>query len=341
MTQPMVEARGLFKRFTLPRASLFAAPRTVIAVEDISFAIPPGTTFGVVGESGSGKTTLARMLLKLEQPDEGKFLVNGQDIFAQTPVAERAYRRLVQAVFQDPYGALSPRLRAGAIITEPLRALGVDRRAADAKAAEVLDLVGLRPDAVRRYPHEFSGGQRQRIAIARALSVDPRLLVLDEPVSALDVSVRAQVLALLREMQQRLGLTYLFIGHDLAVVRYLSDTVGVMYFGRMVETGPAREVLRRPAHPYTRRLVALAAAEAPLGVARLGGALPNPLSPPSGCHFRTRCAFADAQCAAVAPVLREIAGGHSAACHHLDAIAAGTKAETGPLLEDASLQPAF
>jgi oligopeptide/dipeptide ABC transporter ATP-binding protein len=341
MTPPMVEARGLFKRFTLPRHSLFAASRTVTAVEGVSFAIPAGTTFGVVGESGSGKTTLARMLLKLEQPSEGQLLVNDQDIFAQTPAEERAYRRLVQAVFQDPYGALSPRMRAGAIVTEPLRALGVHRRAADMKAAEVLELVGMRRDAASRYPHEFSGGQRQRIAIARALSVDPRLLVLDEPVSALDVSVRAQVLALLREMQQRLGLTYLFIGHDLAVVRYLSDAVGVMYFGRMVEIGPARDVLRRPAHPYTRRLVALAAAEAPLGVARLGGGtLPNPLSPPSGCHFRTRCAFADARCAADAPALREIAPGHNAACHHLDAIAAGTKAETGPLLEEASRQRA-
>jgi peptide/nickel transport system ATP-binding protein len=321
--EPMVALLDVSKRFVLPRRRLFERPHSLTAVAGVSFTIPPGTTFGVVGESGSGKTTLARMLLKLERPSEGVLRVAGEDIFAQSPAQERAFRRRVQAVFQDPYGALSPRLKAGTIIAEPLRAQGVDRRTAEAKARQVLELVGMRPEAAGHYPHQFSGGQRQRIAIARALSVDPQLLVLDEPVSALDVSVRAQVLSLLRDMQQRLGLTYLFIGHDLAVVRYLSDAVGVMYFGRMVETGPADEVLRHPAHPYTRRLVALAAAEAPLGVGRLGGALPDPLAPPSGCHFRTRCAFADGHCAAEAPTLAEVAPGHLVACHHHSAIAAG------------------
>ena len=328
--QPMVAAFALHKRFTLPRRGLFAKPRSVTAVEDVSFAIPPGTTFGIVGESGSGKTTLARMLLKVERPSAGTLHVAGQDIFAQSPKQERDYRRLVQAVFQDPYGALSPRMRAGAIIAEPLRAFGMARRPAETRAREMLELVGMQAEAASRYPHEFSGGQRQRIAIARALSVDPRLLVLDEPVSALDVSVRAQVLSLLRDMQQRLGLTYLFIGHDLAVVRYLSDAVGVMYFGRMVEIGSAREVLRRPAHPYTRRLVELAAAEAPLGVARLTGDLPDPLAPPSGCHFHTRCAYADARCAEAAPALTEIAPGHHAACHRHAAITAGDRADPSP-----------
>ncbi len=332
---PMVEAVGLTKTFALPATTLFGKARSVTAAVDVSFRIPRGRTFGLVGESGSGKSTVAKMLLKLEAPSAGRLLVEGKDIFAQTPAEELAYRRKVQAVFQDPYGSLSPRMRADRIITEPLRAHGVGRREAEDRVPDLLRLVGLPPESARKYPHEFSGGQRQRLAIARALSVDPQLLVLDEPVSALDVSVRAQVLTLLREMQQRLGLTYLFIGHDLAVVRYLSDTVGVMYFGRMVELGPARLVLRHPAHPYTRRLVALAAGDAPLGAVRMQGELPNPLSPPSGCLFRTRCPYADATCAARLPEMRPVGPDHLAACHHHEAVAAGTKAETGPLLQEA------
>jgi oligopeptide/dipeptide ABC transporter ATP-binding protein len=332
---PMVEAIGLTKTFALPAATLFGRARSVAAAVDVSFRILRGQTFGLVGESGSGKSTVAKLLLKLETPSAGRLLVEGRDIFAQTPAEELAYRRRVQAVFQDPYGALSPRMRAGRIVTEPLRAHGMDRREAEARAPELLRLVGLSPDAARKYPHEFSGGQRQRLAIARALSVNPALLVLDEPVSALDVSVRAQVLTLLREMQQRLDLTYLFIGHDLAVVRYLSDTVGVMYFGRVVELGPARRVLRRPAHPYTRRLVALAAGDAPLGAVRLQGELPHPLAPPSGCLFRTRCPYADATCAVRLPEMRLVEAAHLVACHHHEAVAAGTKAETGPMLQEA------
>jgi oligopeptide/dipeptide ABC transporter ATP-binding protein len=332
---PMVEAIGLTKTFAIPAATLFGRARPVAAAVDVSFRIPRGRTFGLVGESGSGKSTVAKLLLKLEAPSAGRLLVEGQDIFAQTPAEELAYRRKVQAVFQDPYGALSPRMRADRIVTEPLRAHGMDRREAEARAPELLRLVGLPPDSARKYPHEFSGGQRQRLAIARALSVNPALLVLDEPVSALDVSVRAQVLTLLREMQQRLDLTYLFIGHDLAVVRYLSDTVGVMYFGRLVELGPARRVLRHPAHPYTRRLVALAAGDAPLGAVRLQGELPNPLAPPSGCLFRTRCPYADATCAARLPEMRPAEPDHLVACHHHEAVAAGAKAETGPMLQEA------
>jgi oligopeptide/dipeptide ABC transporter ATP-binding protein len=331
----MVEAEGLTKTYVLPASGLFGAPRTVAAVADVSFSIPRGTTFGLVGESGSGKSTVAKMLLKLETPSAGDLRVEGKPIFAQSRTEELAFRRKVQAVFQDPYGSLSPRMRADRIVTEPLRAHGLPRREAEARAPDLLRLVGLSPEAAQKYPHEFSGGQRQRLAIARALSVDPQFLVLDEPVSALDVSVRAQVLLLLRDMQQRLGLTYLFIGHDLAVVRYLSDRVGVMYFGRMVEVGPARAVLAAPAHPYTRRLVALAAGDAPLGAVRMQGELPNPLHPPSGCLFRTRCPYADAACVAERPELRVVGDGHSAACHHVEAVSAGTKAETGPLLQDA------
>ena len=336
MTEPpVIEARSLGKTFILPRSGLFEPRRSVIAVEDVSFSVPRGTTFGIVGKSGSGKSTVAKMLLKLERPTSGTLWAEGQNIFAQTAAQERAYRRMVQTVFQDPYGALNPRMRAGQIIAEPLRVQGTDRATAQAKVTQLLRTVGLQPEAASRYPHEFSGGQRQRIAIARALSVDPQLLVLDEPVSALDVSVRAQVLALLREMQSRLGLTYIFIGHDLAVVRYLSESVGVMYFGRLVEIGTARQVLRHPAHPYTQRLVALAAAKAPLGAARLQGELPNPLNPPSGCLFRTRCSYADGRCGTDRPELREVGPGQRVACHHHEAIAAGSKAETGPLLQPA------
>jgi oligopeptide/dipeptide ABC transporter ATP-binding protein len=335
LARPMVAAEGVTKTFLLPAATLFGKPRPVSAVVDVSFHIPQGRTFGLVGESGSGKSTVAKMLLKLETPTEGRLFVEGRSIFDQTHAEELAYRRKVQAVFQDPYGSLSPRMRADRIVTEPLEAHGMRRREARERAPELLRLVGLPAEAASKYPHEFSGGQRQRLAIARALSVDPQLLVLDEPVSALDVSVRAQVLTLLREMQQRLQLTYLFIGHDLAVVRYLSDIVGVMYFGRMVELGPARLVLQHPAHPYTRRLVALAAGNTPLGAIRIQGELPNPLAPPSGCLFRTRCPYADTTCVAQRPLLRQLAPGHSVACHHYEAVAAGTKAETGPMLQDA------
>jgi oligopeptide/dipeptide ABC transporter ATP-binding protein len=312
----LVELRAVRKAFTPRALGPFGARGTVIAVDGVSFEIPAGSTFGLVGESGSGKTTIARMLLKLETPTAGRVLFGGQDVFGQSRDEERTYRRAVQAVLQDPYGALSPRLRVRDIVGEPLAAQGADRARIDATLPELLRSVGLGEDAADRYPHQFSGGQRQRIAIARALSVEPRLLVLDEPVSALDVSIRAQILILLREMQERLALTYLFIGHDLAVVRYVSTTVGVMYFGRMVEIGPADAVLRAPLHPYTQRLVAVAAMNEPLGRTRLTGELPNPLAPPSGCHFRTRCPRASERCASEVPALRAIDGTHRVACHH-------------------------
>ena len=311
----MIEVRNLRREFVLPQHSLFAAPRRVTAVDNVSFAIPRGATFGLVGESGSGKTTVARVLLKLDRPTAGRVLLEGADVFAQDRSGEKQYRRTVQAVLQDPYGALSQRMSVGSIVAEPLRAQGMAQGAALAVAERMLDAVGLGPEALRRYPHQFSGGQRQRIAVARALSVEPRLLILDEPVSALDVSVRAQILGLLREMQGRLGLTYLFIGHDLAIVKYMSTHVGVMYFGRMVEIGPATALFRRPRHPYTRKLVAAATGRQKLGEVRLTGEMPSPLAPPSGCHFRTRCAFAAERCAVEAPVLTQMEDGHSVACH--------------------------
>ncbi|MCG5242911.1 ABC transporter ATP-binding protein [Azospirillum doebereinerae] len=331
-----ITATGLRKEFTLSQRSLFRKPPRVVAVDDVSFTVAPGTTLGLVGESGSGKTTVARMLLKLETPTSGSLTLNGHDVLgSQTPEQARTFRRTVQAVFQDPYSALSPRLRADRIVGEPLEAQGVERAAIDARVAELFDQVGLGREVRHRYPHEFSGGQRQRIAIARALSTNPKMLVLDEPVSALDVSVRAQILALLRSMQERLGLTYVFIGHDLAIVRYLSSMVGVMYFGRMVEIGAASDVLRQPLHPYSRRLVAVASGTTRLGDHRITGDLPSPLKPPSGCTFRTRCVYADERCRAEIPRLRVAGSGQQVACHHVEAIRDGVKPETGPLGGDA------
>jgi oligopeptide transport system ATP-binding protein len=320
MTPPapsLLAVRGLRREFRLPRHSLFAAPRRVVAVDDVSFDIPAGATFGLVGESGSGKTTVARLLLKLDRPSSGSIRFDGADLFTQDRATERSYRRAVQAVLQDPYGALSQRMSVGGIVAEPLRAQGVARSEALAAAGRMLEAVGLGADAAARYPHQFSGGQRQRIAVARALSVRPRMLVLDEPVSALDVSVRAQILGLLREMQQKLGLTYLFIGHDLAIVRHMSTLVGVMYFGRMVEIGPAASVFRAPRHPYTRKLVMTAIGRERLGAIRLIGEMPDPLAPPSGCHFRTRCPHAVAHCAAERPPVVQLSPGHEVACHRV------------------------
>jgi oligopeptide/dipeptide ABC transporter ATP-binding protein len=335
-TGASITVTGLTKEFPLQKRSLFSPAPRVTAVDDVSFSIASGTTFGLVGESGSGKTTVARMLLKLEKPSAGTITLNGEDIFAHTPEQADQFRRMVQAVFQDPYGALSPRMRVDRIVGEPLEAQGVDVATVSQRVGELFDQVGLSRAMMRRYPHEFSGGQNQRIAIARALSTNPAVLVLDEPVSALDVSVRAQILSLLREMQTRLNLTYVFIGHDLSIVRYLSTTVGVMYFGRLVEVGSATDVLSQPLHPYTRRLVAVASGTARLGEMRLSGELPDPLDPPSGCSFRTRCPFADERCRAGKPALRSVGLGQQVACHHVEAIREGTKPETGPLLDAAA-----
>ena len=331
----LVALSALRKEFPARRLSAFGGRRRVVAVDDVGFEIRAGSTFGLVGESGSGKSTIARMILKLERPDAGDVSFEGRGLWQQTPAQERDYRRNVQAVLQDPYGALSPRLKVRDIIGEPLSAQGKARAEIDAAVSRLLETVGLGDDAGNRYPHQFSGGQRQRIAIARALSVEPRLLVLDEPVSALDVSIRAQILMLLREMQERLGLTYLFVGHDLAIVRYVSVVVGVMYFGRMVEIGPADDVLRHPRHPYTQRLVSIASMRQALGAERLTGELPNPLAPPSGCHFRMRCPYATQRCVDEAPPLRESGREHRVACHYFAEIEAGAKPATGPRAENA------
>ena len=318
---PLIEAKGLRKRYRLNRQRLFEPAPTVQAVDDVSFKVTRATTFGLVGESGSGKTTVAKMLLKLERPTAGNMLVDGKDIFQQDAAGERQYRSTVQTVLQDPYGALSPRLRVGRIIAEPwVTKTGKGWADGESHAGDLMELVGLRRSDLRKFPHEFSGGQRQRIAIARALSVDPSIIVLDESVSALDVSVRAQILKLLEEVQRKLGVTYLFIGHDLAVVRYMSTDVGVMYLGQLVEIGSALQVFSGSRHPYTRQLVAAASDETRIGALVPGGDLPSPINPPSGCRFHTRCPFATPICSEQAPLLREIDPGHFGRCHHMEQI---------------------
>ena len=292
--------------------------KIVRAVEDVSFDVRKGTTVGLVGESGSGKTTAGRSILRLVEPSGGKAIFDGVDLFALTDKQMVAYRQRLQIIFQDPYSSLNPRLRIDAIIGEALDARGYPRgQRRRERIAELLDLVGLAPDHARRFPHEFSGGQRQRIGIARALAVEPDFIVADEPVSALDVSVQAQVLNLLSELQQRLGLTMLFIAHDLSVVEYLCDEVIVMYLGRIMERGPSRQVYAAPRHPYTRALLATSPVPDPTRKRThvpLKGDIPSPINPPSGCVFRTRCPEAIARCAEIPPPVEHIGNGHHVAC---------------------------
>jgi len=291
------------------------------AVADVSFGVRRGETFGLVGESGCGKTTIGRLIVGLEKPTSGTVSFKGKDL---TKVQGRAYRRQrrnIQFMFQDSYASLDPRMRAGTILREPLAVQGIGSRAEQQRRVEeMLDHVGLPRQATERYPHEFSGGQRQRLGFARALILSPELIVADEPVSALDVSIQAQVLNLMSELQRELGLTYLFISHDLAVVRYLSTQIGVMYLGKLVEIGPADEVYLRPAHPYTKGLIDSAPVADPVTEkakvrAGVAGELPSAIFPPSGCRFRTRCPFAQDRCAEEEPLLRSFGPGHAAACH--------------------------
>lgn len=300
------------------REGLKRRSATVKAVDDVSFDVGTGETFGLVGESGCGKTTTSRLVLLLEHPDKGEVRFAGEDIHALRGDALLKYRLSVQAVFQDPYSSLSPRMRVSDIITEPMEATRrLSARERKQEAGRLLDMVGLRADAADLYPHEFSGGQRQRIAIARSLSTNPRLIVLDEPVSALDISIRAQIMNLLRDIQDRTGVSFLLIAHDLAVVRHMSRRVGVMYLGKLVEMGDSDALYAQPLHPYTK---ALLAAGAPIHPSErdkeiiLGGELPSPLNPPSGCHFRTRCAMAMPRCSKETPHLKQI-GHRSVACH--------------------------
>jgi len=319
--EEVLAVKHLIKDFPVTTGVLQRRIGTVSAVADVSFGIRHGQTFGLVGESGCGKTTIARMIVGLETPTSGTVSFRGQDITKSSGRGYRRQRRKIQFMFQDSYASLDPRMRAGTILREPLAVQGIgSRKEQDERIAEMLEKVGLPRAAAERYPHEFSGGQRQRLGFARALMLQPELIVADEPVSALDVSIQAQVLNMMRELQHDLGLTYLFVSHDLAVVRYLSNDIGVMYLGKLVEVGPADEVYLRPAHPYTQGLINSAPvpdpeAERAKVEAGVRGELPSAINPPSGCRFRTRCPLAQEICAAEEPLLRSFGSGHMAACH--------------------------
>ncbi|MCV3273336.1 ABC transporter ATP-binding protein [Roseobacter sinensis] len=315
---PILQARGL-KRHFVTKAPFFGDPTVVRAVDGVDLTIGEGETFAIVGESGCGKSTLARLLVRLIEPSEGQVAYQGNDIGDLSEQALRDLRAELQFIFQDPFSSLNPRMTVGALIEEPLRTHGIGTLEARSTAvARILTRVGLRPEHADRYPHEFSGGQRQRIGIARALVSGPKVVIGDEPVSALDVSIQAQVINILEDLRDAFGLTLIVIAHDLAVIRHMSDRVAVMYLGKIVEVSPTDALFRSPAHPYTEAL--LEAIPIPTVGARkahvaIEGDLPNPIAPPSGCRFHTRCPYAIDTCRTEEPVLRDLGDGHQAACH--------------------------
>ena len=318
MSPPLLEARSLIKHFPVRRGLLSRPVGVVRAVDDVTFSVGVGKTLGLVGESGCGKTTTAKLVLKLEDPTGGELRFEGRDIRGLDAEGVKGYRRAVQAVFQDPFASLNPRMRVDAIIAEPLVTHErLDGAEVAKRVSRLIDLVGLPERTARLFPHEFSGGQRQRIAIARSLALSPRLVVLDEPVSALDVSIRAQILNLLRDLQAQLGLSYLFIAHDLAAVAHMSHTIAVMYLGQIVEIGDAQTIATRPRHPYTQALFAAALPSHPSEQRDemvLTGEVPSPLNPPSACRFHPRCPHAMPRCSTEEPVLRET-DGRQVSCH--------------------------
>ena len=315
----LIEVNDLKKHFPIRKGILRRPAGAVRAVDGVSFAIEEGETLGLVGESGCGKTTVGRTVLRLIEPTSGEIRVRGQEISGLSKTEMRPLRRQMQIVFQDPFSSLNPRIRAGDIVGEPLKVHGVGDKAERAdRVAKLFQRVGLRPQQMTNYPHQFSGGQRQRVSIARALALDPGFIVADEPVSALDVSIQAQVINLLMDLQQELGLSYLFVSHNLAVVEHISHRVAVMYLGRIVEYADKLSLFANPQHPYTEALLAAVPLPDPALTRtrqRVTGDVPSPINPPSGCHFHPRCPIAVDRCKVERPELREVAPGHQAACH--------------------------
>jgi len=316
---PVVEVRNLTKHFAVPRGLLGLRTGKVHAVDGVWFRVQAGETLGVVGESGCGKSTTGKLILKLIEPTAGEIYLDGERIDALSRGAMRRRRSGLQVVFQDPYSSLNPRLRANEIVAEPLRNFSrLPRARIDDRVAELFEQVGLRLDQMVRFPHEFSGGQRQRLVIARALALKPKVIVCDEPVSALDVSVQAQVINLLADLQANFGIAYIFIAHDLAVVEHISHRVAVMYLGRIVELAERRALFAGPQHPYTEALLSAVPIPDPGAKPQrvmLPGEVPSPINPPAGCYFHTRCPYAEARCRSEKPLLREVRPGHYAACH--------------------------
>jgi oligopeptide transport system ATP-binding protein len=317
---PLLQVKNLVKHFPIRSGLLQRVRDHVQAVDGVSFDLEAGETLGVVGESGCGKSTTGRCILRLIEPSSGEVWFEGRNVTTLDKDSLRAVAREMQIIFQDPYASLNPRMTVGAIIGEGLviHQMAANAKEVEDRVAKLLQTVGLSPDYMRRYPHEFSGGQRQRIGIARALAVNPKLVICDEAVSALDVSIQAQVINLLEDLQQEFNLTYLFIAHDLSVVEHISRRVAVMYLGRIVEIAPSRELYTTPKHPYTEALLSAVPIPDPTVKRKrivLQGDVPSPIHPPSGCHFHPRCARAQAQCKTEAPALRELAPGHTAACH--------------------------